>query len=325
MLNFLIRRLIIALLVAITVSIVGFGLLRFSGDLAALLAGENATADDVARIAKAYGLDRPIYIQYFDWVGNALTGDLGKSLFTHESVSELIMSRIGVTATLAFSALLLGLAIAIPLGVLAAVKSNTWIDRTALVISVAGQATPNFWFALILIYVFGVWWRQASVFGYKLAELSIFGMQLSGLPISGSGTWQHFIMPVMTLTTTIMPALMRLTRTGMLDVLNSDYIRTARAKGLSQRSVLFKHSLRNAILPVVSLAAVQLGFLLGGSVIVETIFALNGVGFLAIRSIERIDFPVVQSILVFLACTYILLTLFSDLINAKLDPRVRLS
>jgi peptide/nickel transport system permease protein len=325
MVNFLIRRLVIALLVAITVSIVGFGLLRFSGDLASLLAGENATAEDVERISQAYGLDRPIYIQYFDWVGNALRGDLGKSLFTHEPVSELIMTRIGVTATLAFASLAVGLAIAIPLGVLAAVKSNTWVDRSALVISVAGQATPNFWFALILIYVFGVWWRQAVVFGYKLSEISIFGLQLTGLPISGSATWQHFIMPVATLATTIMPALMRLTRTGMLEVLSSDYVRTARAKGLSQRSVLFKHSLRNAILPVVSLAAVQLGFLLGGSVIVETIFALNGVGFLAIRSIERIDFPVVQSILVFLACTYIVLTLLSDLINAQLDPRVRLS
>ncbi len=325
MVNFLIRRLIIAVFVAITVSIVGFALLRFSGDLAALLAGENATAEDIARISKSYGLDLPIYQQYFNWVISALQGDLGKSLFTHEPVAELILSRLGVTATLAFSALALGLLVAIPLGVLAAVKANTWVDRSALVFSVAGQATPNFWFALILIYVFGVWWRQATVLGYKLTEISIFGLQLTGLPISGSATWQHFIMPVLTLATTIVPALMRLTRTGMIEVLSSDYVRTARAKGLSQRSVLFKHSLRNAILPVVSLAAVQLGFLLGGSVIVETIFALNGVGFLAIRSIERIDFPVVQSILVCLACTYIFLTLLSDIINAKLDPRVRLS
>ena len=187
-----------------------------------------------------------------------------------------------------------------------------------------GQATPNFWFALILIYVFGVWWRQAVVLGYKLSEISILGFQLTGLPISGSATWQHFIMPVITLATTIMPALMRLTRTGMLEVLRR-IMSAPRAPRGCRRRLFFKHSLRNAILPVVSLAAVQLGFLLGGSVIVETIFALNGVGFLAIRSIERIDFPVVQSILVFLACTYIVLTLLSDLINAKLDPRVRLS
>lgn len=325
MLNFLIRRLIIALLVAFTVSVIGFSLLRLSGDLASVLAGENATTEDIARIATSYGLDRPFVVQYWDWITSALMGDLGKSLFTHEPVSELIASRIGVTAMLAFAALLLGLAIAVPLGVLAAVKQNTWIDRGSLFFSVSGQATPNFWLALMLIYVFGVWWRSAVVFGVKLSELSIFGMQLSGLPISGSGTWLHFIMPVLTLATSIMPSIMRLTRTGMLDVLSTDYIRTARAKGLAPRSVLFKHALRNAILPVVSLAAVQLGFLLGGSVIVESIFALNGVGYLAFQSITRIDFPVVQSILVALACTYILLTLISDLINAKLDPRMRLS
>lgn len=325
MVNFLVRRLIIALLVAFTVSVIGFSLLRLSGDLASVLAGENATTEDIARIATAYGLDRPFIVQYWDWITSALTGDLGKSLFTHEPVSELILSRIGVTATLAFSSLLLGLAIAVPLGVLAAVKQNTWMDRGALFFSVSGQATPNFWLALMLIYVFGVWWRSAVVLGVKLSEISIFGLQLSGLPISGSGTWLHFVMPVITLGTSIMPSIMRLTRTGMLDVLSSDYIRTARAKGLAGRSVLFKHALRNAILPVVSLAAVQLGFLLGGSVIVESIFALNGVGYLAFQSITRIDFPVVQSILVALACSYILLTLISDLINAKLDPRVRLS
>jgi len=325
MLNFLVRRLVIAVLVAFTVSVIGFSLLRLSGDLAAILAGENATQEDIQRIAQSYGLDKPWIVQYWNWITSALQGDLGQSLFTHEPVTELIMSRIGVTATLAFSSLIFALVIAIPLGVLAAVKANTWIDRSALFVSVSGQATPNFWMALILIYVFGVWWRQATVLGVKLSEISILGLQLTGLPISGSGTWQHFIMPVLTLGTSIMPSIMRLTRTGMLDVLSSDYIRTARAKGLPGRSVLFKHALRNAILPVVSLAAVQLGFLLGGSVIVESIFALNGLGYLAFQSITRIDFPVVQSILVFLACTYILLTLLSDLVNAKLDPRVRLS
>lgn len=325
MLNFLVRRLVIAVLVAFTVSVIGFSLLRLSGDLAAILAGENATQEDIQRIAQSYGLDKPWIVQYWNWIASALQGDLGQSLFTHEPVTELIMSRIGVTATLAFSSLIFALVIAIPLGVLAAVKANTWIDRSALFVSVSGQATPNFWMALILIYVFGVWWRQATVLGVKLSEISILGLQLTGLPISGSGTWQHFIMPVLTLGTSIMPSIMRLTRTGMLDVLSSDYIRTARAKGLPGRSVLFKHALRNAILPVVSLAAVQLGFLLGGSVIVESIFALNGLGYLAFQSITRIDFPVVQSILVFLACTYILLTLLSDLVNAKLDPRVRLS
>lgn len=324
MANYLSRRLLIALLVAFTVSIVGFALLRLSGDLAAVLAGEDASAADIARIARQYGLDRPFYVQYFDWLFSALQGDLGQSLFTHEPVWEMITSRLGITVQLAFLALFFGLLIAIPLGVLAAVKANTWADRSALFVAVMGQATPNFWLALILIYVFGVWWRQASVLGVKLAEIKIFGVQLSGLPISGGDTWLHFVMPVITLATFVMPSIMRVTRTGMIEVLNSDYVRAARAKGLSPGKVLFKHALRNAILPVVSLAAVQLGFLLSGSVIIESIFALNGVGYLAFQSIVRIDFPVVQSILVILACSYIVLTLLADLINAKLDPRVRL-
>lgn len=304
MLRFFVKRLIIALCVAITVSIIGFSLLRLSGDLASVLAGENASPEDIARIAVNYGLDRPFYIQYLDWVTSALRGDLGRSLFTSEPVSELIMERIGVTASLAVSALLLALSVAVPLGVLAAVKANTWWDRAALVFSVAGQATPNFWLALIFILVFAV--------------------QLRWVPVSGSATLAHFILPVVTLAVSVMPSTMRLTRAGMMEVLSSDYVRTARAKGLSPFKVLFKHALRNAILPVVSLAAVQLGFLLGGSVIVESIFALNGIGYLAFQSIVRVDFPVVQSILVFLSCAYIVLTLLSDLINAKLDPRVQL-
>jgi len=219
-------------------------------------------------------------------------------------VGELLMARIGVTGGLAISALILALLVAVPLGVLAAVKANTWWDRAALIFSVAGQATPNFWLALIFILVFAV--------------------QLRWVPVSGSGSIAHFILPVVTLAVSIMPSTMRLTRAGMMEVLSSDYVRTARAKGLSPFKVLFKHALRNAILPVVSLAAVQLGFLLGGSVIVESIFALNGIGYLAFQSIVRVDFPVVQSILVFLSCAYIVLTLLSDLINAKLDPRVQL-
>ena len=304
MARFLLHRLYIAILVGITVSIIGCSLLRLSGDRAAELAGEDASQEDIAEVAKAYGLDRPLYVQYFDWMGNAVQGDFGRSLFTNDLVTELILERIGVTIKLAVSALVVGLVIAIPLGVLAAVYPNTWIDRGALAFAVFGQAIPNFWFGLILIYFFGVILRL--------------------LPISGSDTWVHFILPTVTLAFSVMPAFMRLTRTGMLEVLESDYIRTARAKGLRPVSVLFKHSLRNAILPVVSLTAVSLGFLLGGSVIVESVFALNGVGFLAFESILRQDFPVVQSIVVMISFIYIFLTLLSDLINARLDPRIRL-
>ena len=304
MLRFVLGRVLMLLLVALTVSFIGFGLLRLSGDLAAVLAGETATAADIARVAKQYGLDQPLYRQYLDWAGRALRGDLGVSLFTREPVIDLIMARIGVTITLAFSALTTSLIFAVPLGVIAAMRKNTWIDRTVLTISVLGQAIPSFWLGLLLIYLFGV--------------------VLRWLPISGSDSFAHFIMPTLTLSLATMPALMRLTRTGMIDALASDYIRTAWAKGLLPISVLFKHALRNAILPVVSLSAVLLGFLLGGSVIVESVFALNGIGLLAFDSIKRIDFPVVQSILVFLSFCYIFLTLLSDLINAKLDPRITL-
>ncbi len=304
MARFLFGRLIMLALVALTVSFIGFGLLRLSGDLAAVLAGETASAAEVARVAQQYGLDRPIYIQYLDWAGKALRGDLGASLFTHEPVIELILTRIGVTIKLAFSALTFSFILAVPLGVLAAMRKNTWIDRAVLTLSVVGQAIPGFWLGLLLIYLFGVILRW--------------------LPISGSDTPLHFIMPTITLGLATMPAIMRLTRTGMIDVLASDYIRTAWAKGLRPTSVLFKHALRNAILPVVSLSAVSLGFLLGGSVIVESVFALNGIGLLAFDSIKRIDFPVVQSILVFLSFCYILLTLLSDIINAYLDPRIAL-
>ncbi|HTY67375.1 MAG TPA: ABC transporter permease [Alphaproteobacteria bacterium] len=304
MLRFFLRRAVIAVLVAITVSIIGFSLLRLSGDVAAVLAGESAKPEDIARIAQAYGLDRPLYVQYLDWAWHALRGDLGQSLFTHEPVAGLILDRIGVTAILAVSSLIFALLVAVPLGVLAALRANTWIDRTALTLAVFGQAVPMFWFALILIFVLGV--------------------MLRWLPISGSATPAHFVMPTITLGVATMPAFMRLTRTGMIEVMSSDYIRTAWAKGLRPASVVFKHALRNAILPVVSLSAVSLGFLLGGSVIVESIFAVNGIGLLAYNSITRVDFPVVQSILVFLSFCYIALTLVSDVINARLDPRIRL-
>jgi ABC-type dipeptide/oligopeptide/nickel transport system permease component len=303
-LRFFIRRAVIAVLVAITVSIIGFSLLRLSGDVAAVLAGEAAKPAEIARVAHAYGLDRPLYVQYLDWAWHALGGDLGQSLFTHEPVAGLILDRIGVTAILAVSSLIFALVIAVPLGVLAALRANTWLDRTALTVAVFGQAVPMFWFALILIFVLGV--------------------MLRWLPISGSATPAHFVMPTITLGVATMPAFMRLTRTGMIEVMSSDYIRTAWAKGLRPASVVFKHALRNAILPVVSLSAVSLGFLLGGSVIVESIFAVNGIGLLAYNSITRVDFPVVQSILVFLSFCYIALTLISDVINARLDPRIRL-
>jgi len=205
--------------------------------------------------------------------------------------------------TLGISALTFAMVLSIPLGVLAAIRPNTWIDRVALAISVMGQAMPSFWFGLIMIIFFGV--------------------HLRWLPISGSDTWKHFLMPTVALGYYATPAIMRLVRSGMLEVLASDHIRTARAKGLRWPKILFKHALRNAIIPVVAVAAVQLGFMLGGSIVIESVFALNGLGNLAWVSISRSDLPVVQAIVLMLATIYVFLTFVSDLINAFLDPRIR--
>ncbi len=303
MLAYCAKRTIVAALVALTVSIISFALLHLSGDLAQSLAGPSATAADVEQVRKAYGLDRPIAAQYAEWIARAMRGDFGESFFLKVPVGELIADRLPVTLTLGICALAFALALSLPLGVAAAVRPNSWLDRLALGLSVLGQALPSFWFALILIIVFG--------------------LKLRWLPVSGSGTWQHFVLPAIALGYYAAPAFMRLTRAGMLEVLASDYIRTARAKGLRTMSVLFKHALRNAIIPVVAVAAVQFGFMLGGSIVIESVFSLYGVGYLGWEAISRADFPVVQAIVLVLACIYVLLTLLADVLNAVLDPRIR--
>ena len=303
MLAYTLKRFFLSVLVALTVSFVTFMLLRFSGDPAAALAGVNATPKEIEFVRVKYGLDRPVVIQYAAWAKRALQGDFGESNYFNQPVEAIIGGRLRVTMTLGGCALAFSVLLAIPMGVLAAVRPNTWIDRMALTISVIGQAMPSFFFGLILIIVFGV--------------------MLRWLPISGSASWRHFVLPSIALGYYATPAIMRLTRSGMLEVLASDYIRTAKAKGLRSGSVLFKHALRNAIIPVVSLLAVQFGFMLGGSLVIETIFAINGVGFLGYESIARADLPMVQAIVLLVSMFYVVLTFLADLLNAFLDPRIR--
>jgi peptide/nickel transport system permease protein len=300
---FLLRRLSVALLVALTVLTLSFMLTRLSGDLAISIAGPNATQQDVDLIRRAYGLDRPLVVQYFDWIGRAVLGDFGTSYFFRERVATLIGTRLPITLTLGFVGLAIALVVAIPLGIIAAVREGSWVDRIVMLVALVGQAMPSFWLGLLLMVVLG--------------------LQLQWLPISGTGSWEHFVMPGIVLAFSAIPALMRLTRSGMVEALASDYIRTARAKGLTRLSIVAKHALRNAAIPVVSIAAVQLGFMLGGSIVIETVFALHGVGFLAWESISKNDFPVVQAVVLVLALIYIALTLFADLLNAVLDPRLR--
>ena len=305
MLGFVLKRLGLALLVALTVSLISFTLLRLSGDVASAIAGEGARAEDIELVRKTYGLDRPLVVQYLDWLWRTVRGDFGQSLYFKTDVIGLVIEKLPTTLWLGLFSILFALAVSIPLGVLAAVFANSWIDRLALGIAVFGQALPNFFFALILIMLFSI--------------------QLRWLPVSGSGTWAHFVMPTIALGYYVAPAFMRLTRAGMVEVLSADYIRTARAKGLPARKIIFKHALRNAVVPVVALAAVQLGFLLGGSVVIETIFALDGLGFLAYESISHRDFPVTQAVVMLLSVFYVLLTLAADIANAWLDPRMRVA
>ena len=305
MLPFILKRLGLAALVAFTVSFISFSLLFLSGDPAAALAGETASGEDIEAIRRLYGFDRPMLVQYGEWLFQALRGNFGESYYFKLPVSSLIADRLSVTMTLGVCGITFALLTAIPLGVVAAIRPNSIIDRIALFLSVAGQAMPSFWFGLILIVLFGI--------------------KLRWLPPSGASSWKHFVMPTIVLGYYAMPAIMRLTRAGMLEVLNSDYIRTARAKGAGEGRVLFKHALRNAIIPVVSLAAVQMGFMLGGSIVVESVFALHGAGYLAWESIARNDLPTVQALILIFSMFYIIFTFLADVLNAWLDPRMRSS
>lgn len=300
---FAVRRLGLAVLVAIVVSLLTFLLLRATGDVATTLAGEGATAADIEYVRRLYKLDRPILVQYADWLWRMLQGDAGQSLYFRIPVADLVLSKMPTTVILGLASLTFALAISVPLGVAAALWPSSWIDRLCLGLAVFGQALPNFFFGLILIMVFSVHFRI--------------------LPVSGTGSWQHFVLPTVALGYYISPIFMRLVRAGMIDTLASDYVRTAKAKGLSWSSVIFKHALRNALGPVIALSAVQLGFLLGGSVVIETVFALDGLGYLAYRSIAAKDISVIQTIVVLLSFLYVFLIFLADLINAWIDPRIR--
>jgi len=305
MLGFFLNRAATALLSIITVSILSFVLLRLSGDLATALAGTEATPEQVQATAELYGLDRPLVVQYFDWAGDLLQGDFGRSIYTSEPVTQILVNALPITLTIVLLGTLLNILISVPLGAFAALKINTLPDRAVVGFSVGMSAIPNFWLALLLMMVFSV--------------------TLQWTPVAGSESWQHYILPVVTLGLSNLAARTRLTRANMVDALNADYIRTARAMGLKTRTVLFKYALRVALLPLVATTMVQLGNQLGRTVIIETIFGMSGLGGEVFRAILRQDFPVVQAIVLFISFAYIVLTLLADLINAVLDPRIRLS
>jgi peptide/nickel transport system permease protein len=301
--RFLLRRAILAVLVCLTVLVLSFALTHAAGDPATAVAGPQASAADIQAIRIAYGLDRPLPRQFLDWVANALHGNLGRSYLFREPVAALIAARAPVTLTLGCVGIAFALLVAIPLGIAAALFEGRPLDKLATSIALLGQAAPSFWLGLMAII--------------------LFGLRLQWFPIAGIDDWTGYVLPGAVLSFSAIPALLRLTRSGMIDALASDYIRTARAGGLSPASVVLKHAARNAAMPVVAIAAVQLGFMLGGSIAIERVFNLPGVGYLAWESLSKNDFPVTQAVVLILALIYIALTLAADLMNAVLDPRLR--
>jgi len=302
---YLTRRLVTSFAVLIAISILVFALTNLARDPAIAVAGEGASASDIQQVRERYGFEQSLPQRYLQWATAAASGDLGISYRQNRPVLNIIVERLPVTLMLSSTGLVLALAISLPLSLLAARWPGSLLDRATLWLALVAQSVPSFWLALVLISLMSVKWGI--------------------LPASGSVSIYHFIMPGIVLAIYAMPPLLRLTRAGLQEVLKSDYIRTARAKGLPERKVLSKHALRNALVPVVSIAAVQLGYMLGGSVLLETIFAMNGIGYLAWEAISGADLPVIQAIVLLSAFFYVALSLLADILNAWLDPRIRLA
>lgn len=285
--------------------------LLLPGDPAVTLAGDNPTQDQIQRIREAMGLDQPIYLQYIEWLGGVVSGDFGESLYSGAQVTDLILQRLPVTAWLTLFAILIAIVVGVPAGIHAAARRGSWIDRSLTVMVSAGIAVPSFWLGLMLILVFAVNLGLFPAGGY--------------VPISeGVGEWfVRLVLPAVTLAATPAAELARHTRSAMISVLEQDYVRTARSKGTPERVVLFKHALKNAASPVVTILSFQIAFLLGGSVIVEQIFGLPGMGSLAIQAVHEKDFPIIQGIVVVAALIVMVINLFTDVLYGWLNPKVR--
>jgi peptide/nickel transport system permease protein len=312
-LTFVGRRLLATAPLLLLVSVVVFSFVHvLPGDPAVLFLGEEADPATLARFRTRLGLDRPLPVQYADWLGGALRGDLGRSLRTNQPVTEAILERLPVTLELLAAALAVSLAIAIPFGIVSAVRRNSGVDVASTVFALWGFSLPNFWLGIILIYVFGLLLRWFPSSGFvPLAE-------------SVTGNLRSLALPAVTLGTALAALVTRQLRSGMLEVLSQDYVRTAWAKGLDGRRVIGKHALKNALIPVVTVVGLQVGALLGNTIVTESLFALPGVGRLMIDAIFSRDFFVVQGVILFLAVGYVLSNLVVDVLYSYLDPRIRL-
>ena len=307
------RRLLAMIPLLFFVSLVVFSFVHvLPGDPAVLFLGEEADADTLARFRTRLGFDRPLTVQYGEWLGRAVRGDLGRSLRTNQPVTEAILQRLPVTLELLVAALLISLAIAVPMGIVSAIKRNSGVDLLTTLFALVGFSLPNFWLGIILIYVFALVLRWLPPSGFVPLLASV------------PDNLRSLILPAVTLGTALAALVTRQLRSGMLEVLRQDYVRTAQAKGLSGRQVVGKHALKNALISVVTVVGLQIGGLLGNTIITETLFALPGVGRLMIDAIFSRDFFIVQGVILFLAGGYVLSNLVVDMLYSYLDPRIRL-
>ena len=312
MLAYLGKRLVATIPVMAVVAIFVFSMLRLTpGDPASIIAGAAATSQEIVEIRARLGLDRPIVAQFFVWIGNMFSGDFGESFFFKKQVAELIADRIEPTLALALATMLLSIAIAVPMGVVAAYRQGTWIDRLVMGFSVLGFSVPVFVIGYILIFVFAIELNWLPVQGYQpLAE----------------GFWgflQRLILPSLTLSVIYVALIARITRTSVLEVLGEDYIRTARAKGLNNYAVLMRHALRNAAVPIVTVIGLGIALLIGGVVVTESVFSIPGLGRLTVDAVLARDYPTVQAVILLFSAVYVLLNLAVDILYTFLDPRIR--
>jgi ABC-type dipeptide/oligopeptide/nickel transport system permease component len=300
----LVRRAITAVFTLALLVTALFFFLNVVGNPLSMMLGEKGTAAQAEAIKTRLGLNKPLPVRYVEYVAGIFQGDLGTSWRTRRPVMEMIIERVPATLRLGTLALVLGLSFAIPIGLLAALRPGSWIDSFSRVIAVIANSLPSFWLAILLIILFSVY--------------------LGVLPSTGRGSWKHLVMPSVVLATATVPLIMRVTRSAMLEVLNKDYVRTARSKGLSEKVVIARHALRNAMIPVTTVAALRVGEIIGGTVIIETVFAYPGVGRVTIEAMQFRDYPVVIATVGFVAAAIMIVTLITDILYTFLDPRIRL-
>lgn len=312
MLLFIARRFLTAIPTLIIVTLMVFGIQRLlPGDPALIIAGEQRDPEVIAFIRERYRLDDPVPVQYLAWLGQVMQGDLGQSIRTNQPVTLLIRQKLPVTVELAFLSMLVALLIALPVGVLSAVRKNTAVDYLGTLFALSGLSLPNFWLGIMLILLFSVQWNLLPASGY---------VEFGRDPL---GNLQRMIMPAFVLGTGLAAVLMRQLRSSMLDALKQDYVRTAQAKGLLRRRVVLRHALRNALVPVITIFGLQMGALLSGAVLTEQVFTIPGFGKLVVDSVFNRDYAVVQGVVLFTSAAYILINLLVDIAYALVNPRIQ--